>query len=493
MNSRFQEMADEMKSQRDVLIQLQQQQIVQGSADALKRAEDTLKKAEEMAREQQEATRRMEDAVRQAEEARRAAVAQAEQMREAIGRLEEQMRRANDDRARADAEARQAHREGQDARSAREEADKAGTAAREAKEAAEKQLREGVQPFIVPTQAQREATKRKFGYRESLFHFAVAGVSGSGKSSLINAWRGLRNKDRGAAPTGIVETTAEITRYPDPSAGVPYVWYDVPGAGTLSVPDWQYFTDMGLYVFDCVVVVFENRFTATDVAILRSCTRFQIPTLVVRSKSSQHIQNLASDMGGADADDNDAEEDVLDMDQRKEKARARYVQNSREIVKWDLQAAGLPPQPVYLVDKDVLVKIPTQAEFLIVLFDSRLISTDIGTVLRDSTRFGISAFIVRSKATQHIQNLARDMPDTDDDDDAGISKRAREMYIQEIRASIARNLVAAGLPEQRVYMVDKDTLARMVKGRPVMDGIDEEKLLRDLLAEARRQKASTDT
>ncbi|KAH9917606.1 uncharacterized protein B0H18DRAFT_1214518 [Fomitopsis serialis] len=115
---------------------------------------------------------------------------------------------------------------------------------------------------------------------------------------------------------------------------------------------------MGLYVFDCIVVVFDNRFTATDVAILRSCMRFQIPTLVVRSKSSQHIQqNLASDMGGADADDDDAEEDVPDVDQRMESARARYVQDSREIVRRDLQAAGLPPQPVYFVDKDVLVKI----------------------------------------------------------------------------------------------------------------------------------------
>ncbi|KAG1828896.1 hypothetical protein DFJ58DRAFT_826395 [Suillus subalutaceus] len=44
-------------------------------------------------------------------------------------------------------------------------------------------------------------------------------------SSLINAFRGLRNRDQGAAPTGVVETTTDITRFPDPSPHNPFVWY----------------------------------------------------------------------------------------------------------------------------------------------------------------------------------------------------------------------------------------------------------------------------
>lgn len=46
---------------------------------------------------------------------------------------------------------------------------------------------------------------------------------------------------------------------------------DVPEEGTLSIPDWRYFIDQGLYVFDCIVVLFDNRFTETDVTILRNC------------------------------------------------------------------------------------------------------------------------------------------------------------------------------------------------------------------------------
>jgi energy-coupling factor transporter ATP-binding protein EcfA2 len=50
--------------------------------------------------------------------------------------------------------------------------------------------------------------------REKLFHFASIGKSGCGKSSLINAFRNLRNNDAGASEAGTTETTLEIGRYP---------------------------------------------------------------------------------------------------------------------------------------------------------------------------------------------------------------------------------------------------------------------------------------
>ncbi|EPS92829.1 hypothetical protein FOMPIDRAFT_1137263 [Fomitopsis schrenkii] len=253
-------------------------------------------------------------------------------------KLEDEIRNANEGRAEAEAEAREEERTAH-----------AAQAAYEAQEQAERNLREGIRPIVVPTQAQHEATKRRLGYCQGFFHFGVADISGSGKSSLINALRGLRNKDEGAAPTGVVETTSEVMRYPDPSTDMPYVWYDVPGAGTLSIPDWQYFTDQGLYIFNCIVVVFDSRFTETDIAILRNCARFQIPSFIVRSKSSQHIGNVLNDMGDDDDDDDD--------DTRKESARKMYIKATQCDFSLNLDRANLLVQRVYLVDKDVLVRV----------------------------------------------------------------------------------------------------------------------------------------
>ncbi|KAI0717629.1 interferon-inducible GTPase-domain-containing protein [Fomitopsis betulina] len=235
-------------------------------------------------------------------------------------------------------------------------------AALEAKLEAERRLWEGSRTILFPTKAQYTETRRRLQYEPGFCHFAVSGMSGSGKSSLINAFRGLRNTSRKAAPVGVVETTSQVVRYPDPSADMPYVWYDVPGAGTLSVPDWQYFTDQGLYIFDCIIVVFDARFTATDVAILRNCVFFQIPTFIVRSKSKQHIVNVAKDLpvDGFDEDDDSEDDGELDAARRTKdhmaKARGCYIQDTRRSVAKELNRAGLSPQRVYIIDKDELVK-----------------------------------------------------------------------------------------------------------------------------------------
>ncbi|KAH9917614.1 uncharacterized protein B0H18DRAFT_883603 [Fomitopsis serialis] len=141
---------------------------------------------------------------------------------------------------------------------------------------------------------------------------------------------------------------------------MPYVWYDVPGAGTLTIPDWQYFTEQGLYIFNCIIVIFDNRFTATDIAILRNCVRFQIPAFIVRSKSGQHIQNIANDLGGGDDDDGDDSDEEGDREgelERMATARDRYLRETRTSVARNLEEAGLLAQRVYAVDKDVLLKV----------------------------------------------------------------------------------------------------------------------------------------
>ncbi|KZT00048.1 uncharacterized protein LAESUDRAFT_604149, partial [Laetiporus sulphureus 93-53] len=187
-----------------------------------------------------------------------------------------------------------------------------------------------------------------------LFHFAVAGIAGSGKSSLINAFRGLKNSHRDAAPTGVTETTSVITRYPDPDSRNPFVWYDVPGAGTLKIPDFVYFNSQGLYVFDCIIVLFDARFTDTDIAILRNCERFNIPAYIVRSKSLQHIRNVTEDL---EWDDEEEDEETLDDAAKWARAREKYDLETRESVMRNLEEAKLPPQRVYLMDKETMAQV----------------------------------------------------------------------------------------------------------------------------------------
>lgn len=203
----------------------------------------------------------------------------------------------------------------------------------------------------IPSDEEIQSAKHRVQYQEGLFHFAMTGVSGAGKSSLINAFRGLRNRDQGAAPTGVVETTTNIARFPDPNPHNPFVWYDVPGSGTLNTPDWQYFTAHGLYVFDCIVILFDSRFTMTDLAMLVNCRRFNIPTYIVRSKSDSHIRNIIKESGY----DSDEDEDHSHRNALYSSAREQYIAETRATVRHNLQEANLPDQRVYIVANSTMV------------------------------------------------------------------------------------------------------------------------------------------
>ncbi|KAI6097575.1 interferon-inducible GTPase-domain-containing protein [Pisolithus sp. B1] len=294
------------------------------------------------------------DATRLAEQA----MQECERARE----MQEQARKAEEDAKEEAKKAKKtAKKERQKADAARAEAEKAAKTAREevklamsAKEEIKKRWKEGIQPVVTPTVTELEAAKRRVQYKEGLLHFAVAGVAGSGKSSLINAFRGLRNKEAGAAATGVIETTRAFDRYPDPNPQHPLVWYDIPGAGTLKIPDWQYFNAQGLYVFDCIIVLFDNRVTMTDIAILRNCARFNIPAFIVRSKADQHIRNVMKEMGYNSDNENS---DPGSRERLYQEARQHFIEETRKNVKSNLENANLMGRRVYIVSNDMLLSI----------------------------------------------------------------------------------------------------------------------------------------
>lgn len=191
---------------------------------------------------------------------------------------------------------------------------------------------------------QYETAKKETQYDPASFMFAVAGIGGIGKSSLINIFLNLNSRDTGAARTGTKETTLRIGRYPDPGQEPPRkwtVWYDMPGAGTAKIPTWMYFNNQFLFLFDVILVVVGDRFFETDLEILKQCRTFGIPSMIVRSKSDIHISNMVSTR----AEENHVAED----DALRSECREQYIADTREHIATQLVEASLPPQHVYRV------------------------------------------------------------------------------------------------------------------------------------------------
>lgn len=229
-----------------------------------------------------------------------------------------------------------------------EEETKAAKEEAEKERAARREMENGRQPTKWPTRKEFEDGRKLIQYNKNNFHFAIVGKSGSGKSSLINAFLNLNNNEPGAAATGVTETTSTIGRYPDPGEQAPRpwtVWYDVPGAGTQNVSAWQYFINQGLFVFDIILIAIGDRFEETDIQLLKDCNRFNIPALIVRSKADMHIDNLVKESGGWGGN--------VDP-QISQQCRNKFITASREMIRNELRKAGLDEQEIYLVSSYTL-------------------------------------------------------------------------------------------------------------------------------------------
>jgi hypothetical protein len=251
-------------------------------ADELQRLQETAQMREgEAIQREQEALRREVNALRREREANlaaeqtRIAAREANQWDLASREREEEIKRREEETWQLEEEIKQttldiqkreeeADAREEEAKRREEEANTAVSKAQEQEQQARNILEralKGIQPEVWPTEEQFRSAKTRIQYDPEKLHFAVCGSSGSGKSSLINAFRGLTNKELGAAPTGPTETTTSVTRYPDPHDELPhsrFIWFDIPGAGTLNVPSWQYFNEQGLFVFDIVILVYDT-------------------------------------------------------------------------------------------------------------------------------------------------------------------------------------------------------------------------------------------
>ncbi|XP_042069016.1 T-cell-specific guanine nucleotide triphosphate-binding protein 2-like [Haplochromis burtoni] len=119
-------------------------------------------------------------------------------------------------------------------------------------------------------------------------NIAITGETGSGKSTFINSFRGLRDGDEGAAPTGVVETTSEVTPYPLPN--YPNVTLsDLTGMGTTKFPADEYLKLVGFEKFDFFIIISADRFKENDVKLAQEIQRMKKKFYFVRSKIDNDI------------------------------------------------------------------------------------------------------------------------------------------------------------------------------------------------------------
>ncbi|XP_078031064.1 interferon-inducible GTPase 5-like isoform X1 [Epinephelus lanceolatus] len=121
-------------------------------------------------------------------------------------------------------------------------------------------------------------------------NIAVTGESGSGKSTFINAFRGINNGDEGAAPTGPVETTSEVTPYPHPNYPNVTLW-DLPAIGTPNFPADNYLKLVGFERFDFFIIISATRFRENDVKFAQEIQRMGRKFYFVRSRIDTDIHD----------------------------------------------------------------------------------------------------------------------------------------------------------------------------------------------------------
>jgi GTP-binding protein EngB required for normal cell division len=151
----------------------------------------------------------------------------------------------------------------------------------------------------------KEAIKRKDRGIDvyTKYNIAVCGEVKSGKSSLVNAIRGVdpararvssAGSTAAAAAEGITECTTEPKPFPMPDCPFVVLW-DLPGAGTLKCPAKEYFDTYKLQYYDVLLLVCSKTFSELDVDIAAQALEHQLPCFFVRSHFDEDLRNRKKD------------------------------------------------------------------------------------------------------------------------------------------------------------------------------------------------------
>lgn len=170
-----------------------------------------------------------------------------------------------------------------------------------------------------------EAKKKQEEYNKVEVKCGIIGMSGSGKSSLINSIAGEK-----IAPVGSTEQTMEAQSFHH--SGIEFV--DLPGCGTERWPQSTYIRDLRLESYDCFIIVTNNRLYEPDLFLYKEMSTVRNkPCFIVRNKIDIAIQD-------ENHDNNLSEEETLIKIRNNIKSgipssKKIYLTSTRHPTKWD--------------------------------------------------------------------------------------------------------------------------------------------------------------
>ncbi|XP_035530189.1 interferon-inducible GTPase 5-like [Morone saxatilis] len=118
-------------------------------------------------------------------------------------------------------------------------------------------------------------------------NIAITGETGSGKSTFVNAFRGIDNSDEKCARTD--ENTLEVISYPHPNYPNVTLW-DLPGVGTTKFPADKYLELVGFEKFDFFIIISDTRFRENDVKLAQEIQKMGKKFYFVRSKIDNDLR-----------------------------------------------------------------------------------------------------------------------------------------------------------------------------------------------------------
>lgn len=124
----------------------------------------------------------------------------------------------------------------------------------------------------------------------SVLQVAIIGESGTGKSSFINALRGVSPEENGAANIGVVETTMKKTPYQHPKYPKVTFW-DLPGTGTPNFLPDTYLETVEFSSYDFFIIISSSRFSLNDAVLAQKIKEEGKKFYFVRTKVDSDLYN----------------------------------------------------------------------------------------------------------------------------------------------------------------------------------------------------------